>query len=170
MRGNNLRSVLWLQILIAISLAGASLWAQSDGGQSTMLSGLVSPHDYIQKRASSYDRTGGNADFRTIAPGEPGPDSKCTRTRRRCGAQTRKWTPPSGLTSAPIGNLRSMFHKPPAGPRPPIQSPITQRRSRAIGKNNASLGPSAVEYNPLLTVAALLSSAFPFVRKNARLS
>src|SRR5258708_26401748 len=26
--------------------------------------------DYVQKRASSYDRSGGNADFRTIAPGD----------------------------------------------------------------------------------------------------
>ena len=28
------------------------------------------PHDYVQKRVSSYDRSGGNADFRQIAPGE----------------------------------------------------------------------------------------------------
>jgi len=36
----------------------------------TWLSGLTQPHDYIQKRVSSYDRSGGNEDFRTIAPGE----------------------------------------------------------------------------------------------------
>ena len=35
-----------------------------------MLSGLVSPHDYVQKRASSYDRTGGNDDFYKIAAGD----------------------------------------------------------------------------------------------------
>jgi hypothetical protein len=34
------------------------------------LSSVAQPKDYVQKRASSYDRTGGNADFRTIAPGE----------------------------------------------------------------------------------------------------
>ena len=32
--------------------------------------GLSEPHDYVQKRVSSYDRAGGNEDFRTIAPGE----------------------------------------------------------------------------------------------------
>jgi hypothetical protein len=30
---------------------------------------LTQPHDYVQKRSSSYDRSGGNADFRPIAPG-----------------------------------------------------------------------------------------------------
>ena len=70
MRGIITRNVLQLRIiLIAILLAGAFLWAQSDGGQSTMLSGLVLPHDYVQKRASSYDRTGGNDDFYKIAAG-----------------------------------------------------------------------------------------------------
>lgn len=34
------------------------------------LSNLPEPKDYVQHRASSYDRSGGNADFRTIAPGE----------------------------------------------------------------------------------------------------
>jgi hypothetical protein len=48
----------------------ASVSAQSDGGQSAQLSGLISPHNYVQKRASSYDRTGGNDDFRKIAPGD----------------------------------------------------------------------------------------------------
>jgi len=31
---------------------------------------LTQPQDYVLKRVSSYDRTGGNADFREIAPGE----------------------------------------------------------------------------------------------------
>jgi hypothetical protein len=48
----------------------ASAWAQSEISQSTELSSLISPHPYVQKRASSYDRTGGNDDFRKIAPGE----------------------------------------------------------------------------------------------------
>jgi len=34
------------------------------------LAALPQPHNYVQKRVSSYDRSGGNADFRTIAPGE----------------------------------------------------------------------------------------------------
>src|SRR5262249_32851709 len=43
-------------------------------------SSLPTPRDYTLKRVSSYDRSGGNADFRTIDPGatltvldEPGP-------------------------------------------------------------------------------------------------
>jgi hypothetical protein len=35
-----------------------------------MLSSLASPHPYVQKRASSYDRTGGNQDFYKIAPAD----------------------------------------------------------------------------------------------------
>ncbi|HUY15150.1 MAG TPA: glycoside hydrolase family 172 protein [Terriglobia bacterium] len=34
-----------------------------------MLASLPRPHDYVLKTVSSYDRTGGNADSRTIAPG-----------------------------------------------------------------------------------------------------
>jgi len=34
------------------------------------IGGLANPHDYVQKRVSSYDRSGGNEDFRTIPPGE----------------------------------------------------------------------------------------------------
>jgi hypothetical protein len=34
------------------------------------LSRLTAPHEYVQKRVSSYDRTGGNADYRVIAPGD----------------------------------------------------------------------------------------------------
>jgi D-arabinan exo alpha-(1,3)/(1,5)-arabinofuranosidase (non-reducing end) len=37
---------------------------------SEWLAGLPAARDYIQKRASSYDRSGGNADYRRIAPGE----------------------------------------------------------------------------------------------------
>ncbi len=36
----------------------------------TWLSTLPQAKDYVQHRASSYDRSGGNADARTIAPGE----------------------------------------------------------------------------------------------------
>jgi len=37
---------------------------------SGLLSDLAEPHDYVLKRAGSWDRTGGNADARKIAPGE----------------------------------------------------------------------------------------------------
>ncbi len=37
---------------------------------STQLSSLPQAKDYVQHRASSYDRSGGNADARQIAPGE----------------------------------------------------------------------------------------------------
>ncbi len=39
-------------------------------GASEWLAGLPEAKDYVQKRASSYDRSGGNADYRRIAPGE----------------------------------------------------------------------------------------------------
>ncbi len=45
--------------------------------------------------------------FSEMVPGAPGPDWSTTSTRRGFGAQTRKWTPPDGTTSAPTGNLRS---------------------------------------------------------------
>jgi len=37
---------------------------------SGLLADLTKPHDYVLKRVSSWDRTGGNADARKIAPGE----------------------------------------------------------------------------------------------------
>jgi Protein of unknown function (DUF2961) len=43
---------------------------QSAVSQNAQLSALVSPHPYVQKRASSYDRSGGNEDFRKIAHGD----------------------------------------------------------------------------------------------------
>ena len=57
-----------LACLVMCLMMSVSVSAQSDGGQSALLSGLISPHNYVQKRASSYDRTGGNDDFRKIAP------------------------------------------------------------------------------------------------------
>jgi len=47
----------------------SSVFGQRDGLRETMLAGLVSTHDYVQKRASSYDRAGGNDDSRKIAAG-----------------------------------------------------------------------------------------------------
>src|SRR5690349_6781232 len=34
------------------------------------LAAITQAHDYVQKRSSSYDRTGANADARAVAPGE----------------------------------------------------------------------------------------------------
>ena len=58
-----------LTCLVMCLMMSTSVLAQSEGGQSALLSGLISPHTYVQKRASSYDRTGGNDDFFKIAPG-----------------------------------------------------------------------------------------------------
>ncbi|HKM83255.1 MAG TPA: glycoside hydrolase family 172 protein [Candidatus Acidoferrum sp.] len=58
---------LGLLVLVFFGLTALSL-AQAPVGSS--LSGLSVPHDYVQKRISSYDRSGGNADFRQIAAGE----------------------------------------------------------------------------------------------------
>jgi D-arabinan exo alpha-(1,3)/(1,5)-arabinofuranosidase (non-reducing end) len=55
--------------LAALMLAGP-LFAQRADIYSGWLSSLPQPHDYILKRVSSYDRTGGNADSRRVAPGE----------------------------------------------------------------------------------------------------
>ncbi|MGA8069122.1 MAG: hypothetical protein WCA47_17465, partial [Terriglobales bacterium] len=63
-------TLLALRVLtcIAISLTiGVRLPAQSANVSSAQLSSLPFPHNYIQKRASSYDHSGGNDDFRKIA-------------------------------------------------------------------------------------------------------
>ena len=51
-------------LLIGVSL-GPTVFAQWGGA----LSSLPEPRAYTLKRVSSYDRTGGNADYRTIDPG-----------------------------------------------------------------------------------------------------
>jgi hypothetical protein len=53
-------------VVIALTLAGATR-AQ---GLATHLGDLTRPHDYVLKRISSYDRTGGNDDWRPMKPGE----------------------------------------------------------------------------------------------------
>lgn len=55
-------------IAAALLISTASvLRAQNWGGQ---LADLAKPHDYILRRSSSYDRSGGNADARPVAPGD----------------------------------------------------------------------------------------------------
>jgi len=52
-------------LLIVLLCGGAA-----DGQSQNWLSDLTQPHDYVQKRVSSYDHSGGNDDFRTLGPGE----------------------------------------------------------------------------------------------------
>ena len=53
--------------LLAFCFLTLSLFSQDP---SAWVASLPQAKDYVQKRASSYDRTGANADSRTIAPGE----------------------------------------------------------------------------------------------------
>ncbi len=55
---------------IVVVFFGLTALAHAQSPANSSLSGLTQPYDYAQKRISSYDRTGGNADFRQIAPGE----------------------------------------------------------------------------------------------------
>jgi hypothetical protein len=54
-----------MALSFALTLAGQT-WAQTWEGA---LASLTQTHDYVSKRSSSYDRSGGNADFRHLAPG-----------------------------------------------------------------------------------------------------
>jgi Protein of unknown function (DUF2961) len=54
------RLLIWLMLCGSCFAQSAASWQES----------LALPHDYIQHRTSSYDRSGGNADARQIAPGE----------------------------------------------------------------------------------------------------
>lgn len=57
------------KLVVAMTvLCSASAFVAAQSRQA--LRDLIQPKDYAQRRASSYDRTGGNEDFRTIAPGE----------------------------------------------------------------------------------------------------
>jgi len=63
------RSVLF-RIAIFFLLSTAVTSAQSCLESASPLWNLAAPHDYVQKRASSYARDGGNADYRALAPAE----------------------------------------------------------------------------------------------------
>ncbi len=56
-----------LLLLLMPCLLVAPLFSQDPSG---WLSNLPQPKDYVQHRSSSYDRSGGNADARSITPGE----------------------------------------------------------------------------------------------------
>ena len=53
--------------LLVFCFLSLPLFSQDSG---SLLSSLPQAKDYVQKRSSSYDRSGGNADARTIAGGE----------------------------------------------------------------------------------------------------
>jgi len=61
-----------MRITIAALVMALSVpaFSQTEMLGSDLLSSLPTPRDYIQKRSSSYDRSGGNADSRPIAPRE----------------------------------------------------------------------------------------------------
>jgi len=60
----------WKCIVAMVLAGGISASAQCGTSADGMLTGLIRPHDYIQKRISSYDRSGGNADARPVPPGQ----------------------------------------------------------------------------------------------------
>jgi len=57
---------------VFLLLASALMLGQATSAQTPVdwLSTLPQPHDYVLKRSSSYDRTGGNADYRSLRPGQ----------------------------------------------------------------------------------------------------
>ena len=59
-----------ISILALVMALSVPAFSQADRVGSDLLSSLPTARDYVQKRSSSYDRSGGNADARTIAPGE----------------------------------------------------------------------------------------------------
>lgn len=59
-----------LRIGFIVLLISVSSSAQDRGNWGSQLSTLCAKRDYVQKRSSSYDRTGGNDDFVKIAPGQ----------------------------------------------------------------------------------------------------
>ena len=60
------KSWMCTRVLLLVVFSSGVVYGQ---GQE-WLGSLTQPHEYVQKRISSYDQTGGNEDFRTIAPGE----------------------------------------------------------------------------------------------------
>jgi hypothetical protein len=60
----------WFALFPALALLPYAARAQSCLSPGDPLWSLTETHEYAQKRVSSYDRTGANADFRTLGPGE----------------------------------------------------------------------------------------------------
>jgi len=57
----------WVVMIAALALPAAAQETPVSG--LTSLENLTKPHGYVLHRSSSYDRTGGNDDFRELAPG-----------------------------------------------------------------------------------------------------
>jgi hypothetical protein len=55
-----------LLLILMVLAVGLPVAAQEPAAMA--LSDLTRPHDYVLKRSSSYDRTGGNEDYRELAP------------------------------------------------------------------------------------------------------
>src|SRR5205807_5237879 len=60
---------IWLFAVMLICLSMRT-FAQSCADSGGTLVTLFAPHDYLLKRVSSYDRSGGNADARQISAGD----------------------------------------------------------------------------------------------------
>jgi hypothetical protein len=62
-----MQKLAWFAILLA--LASPAVAQESEGIGLASLESLSRPHDYVLHRSSSYDRTGGNDDYRELTPG-----------------------------------------------------------------------------------------------------
>jgi hypothetical protein len=60
----------FLGCMVALLALGVNVSAAHAQGASGGLANLTQPQDYVLRRVSSYDRTGGNADYRHMAAGE----------------------------------------------------------------------------------------------------
>jgi hypothetical protein len=59
-----------MRVLLLALLVAAFPWMARAQDAPEGLAGLTTPHSYVLKRVSSYDRTGGNEDYRRLAAGE----------------------------------------------------------------------------------------------------
>ena len=57
-------------LALALLLSGATSGRALGQNLTNSLGELTRPHDYVLKRVSSYDRSGGNDDYRPLPPGE----------------------------------------------------------------------------------------------------
>jgi hypothetical protein len=57
-------------LLVSVLLFPAAASPQSCLDTAAPLTAITAAHDYVEKRASSYDRSGANADARPLAPGD----------------------------------------------------------------------------------------------------
>ena len=61
--------LMWLALAVMFCFVGPAGGINSASAQGGVMHSLVVPHDYVQKRISSYDRRGGNADAVSVPPG-----------------------------------------------------------------------------------------------------